>query len=58
VLGFPLDEGSSAMSEPPPNRNPAFQAVLRRLLARRPQPTSAPGKSQARPSAKKKSRAA
>jgi hypothetical protein len=46
------------MSETPPNRNPAFQAVLRRLLARRPQPSSAPGKSQAKPSAKKKSRAA
>jgi hypothetical protein len=47
------------MSEPPPNRNPAFQAVIRRLLARRPpQPRSAPGKSQARSSSKKKPRAA
>ena len=47
------------MSEQPPNRNPAFEAVIRRLLARRPpQPRSAPVKSQARASSKKKSRAA
>ena len=46
------------MSETPPNRNPAFQAVIRRLLARRPQLKSAPGKRQAAPSPKKKSRAA
>jgi len=46
------------MSEAPPNRNPAFQAVINRLLARRrPQPRSQPGKSQA-PSPKKKPRAA
>lgn len=46
------------MSESPPNRNPAFEAVIRRLLARRPQPRSAPGKSQTRPAPKKKTRAA
>jgi len=47
------------MSETPPNRNPAFEAVIKRLLARRPpQPRSAPSKNKARSSSKKKLRAA
>jgi hypothetical protein len=37
------------MSMLPPNRNPAFEAVIRRLLANRSRPPKVAGKSNAKP---------
>jgi hypothetical protein len=50
-------QGRTDMSESPPNRNPAYQAVVRRLLADRPQPRKVPGKTRAKPAPRKKAKA-